>query len=357
MDRGCGTLFQEEFSRLLTDKKWMSDMVDVLTDLYNSDKPFTKMLASWDEAMKINDPYFGLFVGTQPDRLSHMFRTVDITGGLIPRIITLGWKPRKFQRKIADRGARVRAVNSLKALEERMQGISEPIEIDIEQSAIDELTTGTMAFMDSIRDDKVRACYARPYDTVLKLALLYKVNESTEDGVQASQVSHISQDAQSSQASQYTIYTPHPIPTEYIYSSGLCILANCVNVVNLGLTSAHIRRAISMYFLTIPWTQLIADASSQGAEERGLVMIRQVMLRMIERGEVVEILDGNGSTVKCLLASDVLKNSHMRSNTFNAYMDTIIQHLDFVGPPIMRPSSGVRPVKYYPIKIKEDDQQ
>ena len=319
-------LFQEEFSRLITDKKYMSDMVDVLTDLYNSDKPFSKRLASWECALEINELYFGLFVGTQPDRLMHMFKTIDITGGYIPRVATYGWKSKPFERRVEDPLEKARVIATLKRLDTNLAGLKGAKEVEITDGAIQMIFTAVDSLRKSIVDERTRSCYARAYDSLFKMALLYWVNDLTCD---ESVISGNSVISNKSEKSHTALNTPDLLSDASELRAGLPIhriFGILQDPWRLGITTRHVEQAIHMYSLTVPWTQRVADASAVDAEERGLTNLSRMILNMVERGETIQVPDGNGGTIEAIRVNMLLRKSHMQTRTLQAYMATIVQH-------------------------------
>jgi hypothetical protein len=79
-----------------------------------------------------------------------------------------------------------------------------------------------------------------------------------------------------------------------------------------------------------------------------------MILNMVERGETVQVPDGNGGTIEAIRVNMVLRKSHMQARTLQAYMATIVQHETIVGPSFSIKEPGVqKPTWYYPI-IRRD---
>jgi hypothetical protein len=362
--RPQGTVFQDELTKILSSKKFMAEMTDTLTELYNTNSAFVKVLVKYEEPIRIPLPYLGLYLGTQPDRLPYLFQSVDISGGFIPRSCVFGWEISPPQHKEEDAAFRELAVKSLKQLNDALPSDGSEIKVDIARDAVDMVFAEQNRLKHDIVDDRVRGCYARALDPLFKVSLLYWLNEATNDDVVLSEDEEVGKGEKQSSTSSTssTCYTSSHNSTEYIYLSKSYInnlsISNFPKLSNLSndvlarypVTPFHVAKCISLYRLTLPWVQKLAESASSSVEEKNIIVLGNTCRSLALRGYAKEIPNGNGGVVFAIERSDILRHSRMNTTSLSKYLDTLVGRGEVLGQPIVYSEKGAgKKCTYYPI--------
>lgn len=164
----------DEISSLITQKKYMSDIVDILNYVYNSDREQIQISRmNKKSSFTIHNPTLSIAFGTQPNTLNKIMKYSNITSGFIPRFLVFYGKKQDIK-DVKREGLRD-IVMRVGKMYELSSAIIHPIMVTHNK----EFSTWLHNLINKIKknmDEDTMLYYARINDHIYKIALLFTVD-------------------------------------------------------------------------------------------------------------------------------------------------------------------------------------
>jgi len=172
---GYGIVCNDEIGDMISSKKYMTGMNEVLIGLYNSDKSsYTKTLVK--NKYSVIKPCLTVALGTQPDRLMQLYDEKLLTGGLIPRMIIAYGRKLPPKQVSIDKKRHNRILLKLMVLNEFVRSLGNEIPVGITEDAFKEMFDYVGSISQKEIDEDVSMMLHRVLDHIVKLSIIYSVD-------------------------------------------------------------------------------------------------------------------------------------------------------------------------------------